>query len=790
MICAADQVDINTATADALVAAFGLDPDVAGRLIKNRPYLAPRDLSVVEGIGPGALAEILASGKGCATPTTSPPPAPSPCDTTNKVDLQSATAVEIANVTGLNRNAAERIVEARPFAVLGHVSPERVPGVGKGILEDVIARSCLTPQPIRTSETSWRWAYPAYETTVERDGYALSIPSGVIDDPAGAWGRITPLPSPEPGVPGPAYAAADMHIEGDWEGTGPDGQQKVVVTVPQSPYVADLPDPTNWEPYLQHDRVDGTGENVDVVVNPVTGQLSAHLSDLSVVREGWRKVQWATEMTFSTLFGNRFPSPPSCESGWTQRPGTNIYDTDDSYIRLHSLILDLPGNVVSPYGFMAKHCVQNGPFAAPLAYDSAQTKLLNNTGTITRLSASQGAPTISKLTSSFSPIVDALTGPDSGDLFLGPGEVGASTVHAGATGTATLKPQRLRTFSLIFMEEAVGHLFGPDLNDPTLREMAVQAVDCTFKAVAAIGGDSVADITRELSRAFLTCFDARTYYITAAALIQNKVAQGVLTQAQADSATSKLLQLRELVKFVKYGRIFVDAVDAAVWGVVPYPIRTDHYIKDPTVDGLGRRVEEGCINRSNPLHPVVDTACQDARYHDANRPTGGGGSTGVPPARIIRTSGKNAYLYRTDTKGLHPIGDGGTYICLANHYAVDWNADYDLYYDLAVIKPGIAAPATCDPSIPRSRRIGPSMEDAVLRLVVPGDAPDPTWIVQGGVRYPISSGEAFGCWVEPETKHNMEFHVWDYISGEELDDVPLKTSNIPSNCGDPSNPRF
>jgi hypothetical protein len=68
-------------------------------MISLRPYLAVSDLLVVQGIGVDKLRQIQASGRGCATPLGTPPPAPSPCSSKNTVDLQSATADQVARTT-------------------------------------------------------------------------------------------------------------------------------------------------------------------------------------------------------------------------------------------------------------------------------------------------------------------------------------------------------------------------------------------------------------------------------------------------------------------------------------------------------------------------------------------------------------------------------------------------------------------------------------------------------------------------------------------------------------------
>src|SRR5579885_2577144 len=133
MTCLAGQVDLNSAPVADLTAALAIDTPIANRVVEFRPYLRPSDLLVVAGIGPDRLASILASGRSCTVPAATPPQTENVC-VDGKVDLQSATSAEIATRLGVSKNAGDSIVKARPFSTLRHVTPERVPGVGKGTL--------------------------------------------------------------------------------------------------------------------------------------------------------------------------------------------------------------------------------------------------------------------------------------------------------------------------------------------------------------------------------------------------------------------------------------------------------------------------------------------------------------------------------------------------------------------------------------------------------------------------------------------------------------------------------
>lgn len=222
MLCASGQVDLNSATAPQLVAAFGLDAAVAQRVVTFAPYLQTRDLLVVEGIGRDRLQAIVASGLACTVPTSTPPAAPDACIDA-RVDLQSATAAQISNKLKITKVRADNIVAARPFASLSHVTPERVPGLGKGMAEAVRAVSCLTPQPVRTATASFRWAYRDTSTTVRRGRAALTMPPATLDV-VGAWLSVTDAQA----LTAKDGQTADFHVHGPWA----DGSQSVQVTLP------------------------------------------------------------------------------------------------------------------------------------------------------------------------------------------------------------------------------------------------------------------------------------------------------------------------------------------------------------------------------------------------------------------------------------------------------------------------------------------------------------------------------------------------------------------------------
>lgn len=273
MQCAANQVDINKASVTELSAALKVDRPTAERVVGFRPYLAPRDLLVVEGIGPDRLAGILSTGSMCATPISLPPPSNEACQSSGAVDLQVASAREMASKLKISMNAAQNIVLQRPFATRRHVTPERVPGVGKGQLPDLLRRTCLTPAPVDTATSSWRWAYQDLRTVAQRGNYKLNVPANVLDQ-FGAWLAITYVAPSSAALDTPA---ADFHIWGPWA----DGTQTVGVTLPPDPFGDSFP---GWKQAVFHGPLQNATVFGGVGVDTSDGLLTVQATSLSEFR--------------------------------------------------------------------------------------------------------------------------------------------------------------------------------------------------------------------------------------------------------------------------------------------------------------------------------------------------------------------------------------------------------------------------------------------------------------------------------------------------------------------------
>lgn len=808
MTCSEGQTDVNAASAKELMAAFSLDSAVAVRVVGFRPYVAVSDLLVVQGIGADKLRQIEAGGRGCATPSGTPPPAPSPCASIHRVDLQSATADQVSRTTGVSKSAAERVVAARPFATLRHVTPERVPGVGKGILDTIASRSCLTPQPVRDARTSWRWAYPAYPTTVSRDGYALTAPASVIDATSGAWLSIKPLPTPT-SLPGRAYPRADFHIHGAWSGPRASGiaPDEVLATVPAASFAGDF-SPAEYTPYFKHispDGVSGGGENVydgnKVSVDASTGAVTASVSSLSVGEWAVRALNYLVEPAEGVLFGNRFPAP-TCSGEWPQRSNTASYDSPaGARADLTGALLNLPGNVPPLGGFLIKHCVQDGEGATGYEGGSdVRTVLRNTSGTVQQLKRYTGDIKVAEQerSSSFPDanvveylVTNILT---DGKIYLAPGKTGMADVPAGTMGAAQMQPDRLRSLLKIGGDKTLGVIFdslsaNQMYSDPAIRDWLFQTFSCTYNGYNALTSENgFANSSRDFAFALYRCFDYEGIYALIEDWMRGQLASGALDGADSIRIHRNLEKMREVFKWIEFGQIAVDATDSAMWGSLPdSPILIEHYAAKPTRDDVGRLIQPACIARY--LYTWrIDASCQDAAYSQQEQPTGGGGDTGLPLGRMIRDTAGHAWLVTNSDQKMHPVADGGTYICLSKHYAIDWGVDaagLDSYQEASGSE---GDNATCDGSRSPTRRITSNDAPDLLAVLRIDDGPE-SWIVLGGNRWPIPSGSEFECWVNPQYRANIEVDVYDFVTRAELDSWPRGSGSI-SNCGDPEKPTY
>lgn len=291
LACQPAQIDVNSATVAQLTAGLDLSRPVAERVVEHRKplYLDLEDLLVVEGIGAGALARLVASKRACVDlPSTPPPTDAHVCSGHDqRVDVNrpgSRRALEDL----FGRPTAERIVAGMPYSGLASVVSEHIPGAGKGKAAKLAERLCATPPTIDHESTRWGWASDAGGRVDHPGGGTLTVPAGTVG-PGGAWGSVADLPWTDDDS-GPRY---DMHLHASWA----DGDRAVYVTLPPDPFVAPSGS-GDWTPTVLH----GPQGSEDVhavagVHRGGDGRITAAVTSLSEVR---------TLLQPSSTFGTAF----------------------------------------------------------------------------------------------------------------------------------------------------------------------------------------------------------------------------------------------------------------------------------------------------------------------------------------------------------------------------------------------------------------------------------------------------------------------------------------------------
>ncbi len=801
MECRSNQTDINHASAVALQAALGVDAPTARRVIGFRPYLAPKDILVVQGIGPDRLALILRADNTCATPTQLPPPSTEACATKARVDLASAPASEISQRLNINITAAQKIVAARPFSVLAHVTPERVPGVGKGTLDRLIAASCLTPSPVRTGEVSFRWTYRSQSTTVSRDGFELTIDPGVLDQ-VGAWASIRPIDHTETADDGTLatgdFPSADFHIYGVWA-----NGDTVQVALPRDPLLDDVAGEEGWTPFLLHRRMDGSVESFsgDTLATLADGRVSARLDSLSEVDSLAQNIfRWTTDALLNGLFGLGVEAP-TCDPDWPRQWGsaTHVSPVDGATLDLTSVVLELPGNPSSSL-YPLKHCVESSSNST-----AAVTELRNNTAGIVEMRRSGWTDTpIGDEGDNPPAYVDpvgwllrpVLTSMHPDRVYLSPGATGWFATPRAAARAVDAQPRIWPSALQIVLDDALGDIAAKVLADTRLAQSFVD-ISASIVRCALSEYDSFGD--RGAEAAALATLSNRILNCTNPAALLDALRAGLSAQFRAgnlpgDEFNRGSLELRKVERWLKWLSIASYVVrigDVALWDLyVPNGlVLAEHRPPRPQLDSQGRRVHEGCLSE-RLYNLVIDEQCQDGFYtRIATPPPGsGGGETGLHRAVIARDELGHAWLVDFDdlTGGratARNIEDPSTYLCLVRHYKVDWDARLGDY----LIRNGGPAvfdsgrDAACDWSQPATRPLNPTdpeWSSAVLR------EPDGTaWLAHtDGGRQHIDSTAWFADLVtdkdvrypDGSTRNSWsEQYVWDQVTSEELSRFPL-----------------
>jgi hypothetical protein len=310
------------------------------------------------------------------------------------------------------------------------------------------------------------------------------------------------------------------------------------------------------------------------------------------------------------------------------------------------------------------------------------------------------------------------------------------------------------------------------------------SLECAFNLLSTLQTNTNASLALAFKDLVAHCFSFEAMRVAIlqlqhdGALDPNKVAKlGVLL----NKAQRWFLWL----KVASYSITGFDTLFASNAGL----IGIDHYAAKPTVDAHGRRAMDACIV-AHGLGWTIDEGCQDGFYtHHASAPPGSGGTAGFPNGLLARDRSPEGHVWfiNTDTHVAQPVDSGGVYLCLANHYIVDWNAVLGTYLTSNggpnTFDP---TPATCTDSTD-TRPINPASlgSGSVLR-----QSDGTAWVIMGAKRYHITSPGEFECWVEKKYPANIESDVWDQVTPAQVAQWPEETVNTVSNCGDPAHPTF
>lgn len=817
MTCAPGQVDINHATKTDLMAGLNLGGPVADRLVAARPFLTPLDLLAVNGIGPGdpsepepgSYAAIKAANSACSTPTSTPPPATEACTSADQTDLATAPRDQLMNAFSLSAPVADRLISRRPYSKKEHLRGDRVPGIGTKAQAAIAKKGCLTPSPVRTDTASFRYAYPAYDTTVIRDLYELKVPSGVIDSSAGAWASVTPTAPLDPVAFDIADPAADFHLHGAWA----DGTQTVNVTLPEAPYLDLLPDTVEWTPVLKHEFSDAPGDGVNVIptVNTATGQLSANTTSLSV----WSAIYAAKDFAQGLLIGNRY-GPPSCNPSWQQQAGTSDYrpSFQNTHVTLTDSQLNLPGND-GKYGTFLLHCV-GGPNDRT-GKSPAVTTIRNNSGAVSIAYDVQNNSSDFKndaairfdqpktYLSLFTDTSMALTNfvhTGNGTL-IGPGDYVDISTPAGRHGVTSISPD----VTLTALNAGINATLGGFLTSfaavsPEAQAQAVykfaDAAQCVYTGLQSLGESDAATMTQAAVRAGYSCFIERQVLV---AILSELVSDVWLKHGQTSTLGQQALKgARGTLVVTKLAEFIGSVSDSLLASARQADFVADHYLPPPTVDAQGRPIKDFCRTGAGTVAPSYDQSCQNAYY--AQQGSGGVGGTdsngnALPVAHLVKTrTGNDSYVarqYPDGPKTLASVPSGGDYVCWSRYLPVDWWATVSEYNGAGWAGPVPVAPATCDSSTTAgypARNLSPSTISATNAIVMRKADGEAFVYVGGGRIEPIPSQAEFLCWVSPQYAANLTTKVWDYVTDAELARFTLDTTGHTSNCGDPANPTF
>jgi hypothetical protein len=788
--CAAGKIDLNHASVATLQGLPGVSKPIAQRIVDSRPHDRTKDLLVVPGIGPGKLTEIEASGRACSTPLTLPPPAADACASPGQLDVNNpASRDRLAAIFGAP--TAQRIVDAQPFPDLAHAKTVLVAGAGSGKVAKAASGLCATPVPKTTGGVNYSYVYARSGGRADLGKFTLVVPAGVLTAGIGQWLRISPQPTPTPDMDGPAWPSAQFSILGaQWA----DGSKHVYVTMPTDPELTEFGD--SAIPVISHYDGDtrSTGEIATTQVSPSTGTITAavtHLSLLDAISQG---VSWVAEPLGGLLLDARFPAP-DCDGSWTLDSNTGSWTHGTAHVDLTGALLNLPGNIVPPFGWPQKHCVQS---ASSNPYD-AHVSLVNNTRTFESLTRYSGDPKLGDASlvgaDPLELIITGLAESVLGHPVAYPGAQVSVEVPSGQQAAVRMTPNiPITAFWAVVNETPIADLLDDIGNDsPETNAVIKDGLGCALSELngAANLDASTNNALDALAGMLKDCIDFESIKVA----ILDAEHSGKIAPDKVGRIGVTLNKLQRYVLWLKVGRVAITGYDSWLGyagGSAAGIIDVENYAPKPDTDSLGRRVHDACLV-ARGYGWSIDMNCQNAYYAGKSVPANSGSSTtpdGLPGGKILRNSLGNAWFANYSAGTVAPISDGGTYLCLAKHYPVDWDARLGDYTDPA--NPGHytfdSTPVGCDSSLSDDRPINSGQTDNTTIILRQSDGT--AWVIWSAKREHIESGAEFECWVNPAYAANIEFDVWDQVTDTQLSNWPIDTTTHVSNCGDPTNPGF
>ena len=736
MLCPEGGIDVNKASVEQLSVLPHISDPIAERIVAARPFLRiDPDLLRVAGIGRGKLAAIVADGRACATPTSTPPPYFDVCGAGDG-RLDANRPQSEAALAGLfGRPTAARIVAGIPYWNLDHVRSEGEAGAGPGKMAKLMNRLCVTPPTIVYDGVRYGWIDPDRGGYVdwpaaEEGGasYRLTVPGGVVTAQPGAWGSVSPQPTP---ADLPAGApAANMHIHGGWSGTvyvaGPPDDIGTELAGQWTDTVWHLPPGGQWEINWGGavDRVDGRVTTALTSLSPITWIRQKADQFVGIAQEAALKiVEWA-EHTIRRFLGVGAP-PPACDPN--AQPGRQ---PDGAFLATFGELLQ--NRPISPPLW---HCIERKDtdtadwkyvlnrgvslfvHADNPATDRARVTGVGLTGDLlVDLFASGGAqllknttfPLLLPATSQVDVRLDSSAG--SGNLFVG---------GAGSMAAATVIIQALKELSALF-PPPLGDIYG------VLNACIFGTGNQVETNIAALQSAQPAQIYDALMSTFNTSWDCVTDRATG--LAQQTLLHNDLTDPlrRIDKFSRALL----FIKALSYGFIIADGVSLGMVGDDANDVR---------------------MQFNAPLGSVPPG------FNDGALPNG---ATSLPATVLLKERGPSIASYlRSGDRVAHHIPNGGTYVCLAPNVPTWFGVDAG-EFDAATDSRG--EDATCPPA-PGERRDLSTWRNVLLRDLDGGV----WWYVRpDGNLVALNDGQ------DGPTCRFDDLLVWDMVTDEELSSLP------------------